>query len=715
MDGGGGPPRAAETARLGLRRRMALFFLLIGLVAGGLFAGVLVMIALEADEATRKTATLFGGGAILGAVGLVAWVGLRFDEAVAQPVERIARDLRAAAHGGAPAVDPRATGRHLGLLGPAAAEMARSLVAARAETDAAVDRAAAEAARRSRQLEAVLRDLEQGVLICALDHRVTLYNRKALDLLGVGGGLGLGRSLFSLVAAQPLRHAHERVTMRFEDGRHREHPLGLSAPFVTATADGARTLRGRLSLMLDEAEAQAIGYVVSVEDATDALADQLRRDRLLRESACGLRKPAANLRAVADLLPGAEGAERRRLLTTLDLESDRLAARLDRLEAESRALAEGAWPMSDMFSTAFFTSVIRRRTGAQNWSAEITGAPVWLHGDSVALVEMLDRLLNRIADAYGVRAFRLSARPNGARVSVEAAWRGPPAPEVELAAWLAEPLDAAVGGVTPRELLDLHRAELWCAAADGEEARLRLSLPGPREAHLGRPRPPAARPEFYDFGLLDRPAPAAAADAPLRALDYVVFDTETTGLDPRGADRIVSIAGVRVVNGRVLRGETFDRIMNPGRRIPEAATRIHNISNAMVAEAPPTAAVLPSFAAFVGDSVLVAHNAAFDLAFLAKEQAASGVRFDQPVLDTVLLAAHLHGQSDSLTLDALCERFAIDIPPEARHTALGDSLATAELLLRLFDMLEAVGVRTLGAALEASREATAVRRKQAAY
>jgi DNA polymerase-3 subunit epsilon len=402
------------------------------------------------------------------------------------------------------------------------------------------------------------------------------------------------------------------------------------------------------------------------------------------------------------------------LLATLSNEADRLDQRLGRLEAEAQAVSAGAWPMSDMFSNALFASAIRRRSGAQNFSAEIIGAPCWLHGDSVGLVEMIDVLLNRIADALGVRAFTLSASPQGERVTLDIGWRGAPVAEAQLAAWTAEPLDDAVAGVTSRELLQLHRADLW-SVEDGRGAHVRIALPGPEEAHKGRPRPSAARPEFYDFGLLERPSAEADRDAPLRALDFVVFDTETTGLDPRGTDRIISVAGVRIVNGRVLKGETFDRLAHPGRLIPAASTKVHHITNAMVADAPPLAQVLPQFHAFVGDSVLVAHNAAFDLAFLAKEEAESGVRFDRPTLDTVLLAAHLHGQSDSLTLDALCERFAIDIPPEARHTALGDSLATAEVLLRLIDMLEAAGVRTLGEALEASNAAKAIRKKQAAY
>jgi DNA polymerase-3 subunit epsilon len=693
---------------------MALFFVLIGVSALALIGGALVVIAQEIPPERMKTLSLYGGGALFALLGLVAWVGVKFDENVARPVERIARDLRASAFGGGATVDAAASGRHLGLLGEAARAMAGALAEARAETDASVELATRVAERRRRQLETVLRDLEQGVLICAKNHRVTLYNRQALDLLGVAGELGLGRSLFSLVAAQPLRHALDRVTMRFEDGRHVDHPLGLGAPFVTATADGARTLRGRLTLMLNEAEKAPLGYIVTFEDATATLSDQLRRDRLLRESAEALRKPVSNVRAVADLLPDAQGAERRRLLAQLDLEADRMAARLSRLESEAQAIAAGTWPMSDMFSNALFASAIKRRTGAQNFSAEIVGAPCWLHGDSVALVEMLDAMLNRIADSRGVRAFSLRAAPQEGRVALDILWRGAPVTEADLRAWLAEPLDAAVAGVTSQELLDLHRASIWTDEDHGA-ARLRVTLPGPVDAHRGRPRPAAARPEFYDFDLLDRPAPGVSMDTPLRALDYVVFDTETTGLDPRGADRIISIAGVRVVNGRVLRGECFDRLAHPGRPIPAASTRVHHITDAMVRDAPPVADVLPRFHGFVGDSVLVAHNAAFDLAFLAKEEAASGVRFEQPALDTVLLAAHLDGQSDSLTLDALAERFAIDIPPEARHTALGDSLATAELLLRLFDMLEAVGVRTLGEALEVSRAATAIRKKQAAY
>jgi DNA polymerase III subunit epsilon len=97
------------------------------------------------------------------------------------------------------------------------------------------------------------------------------------------------------------------------------------------------------------------------------------------------------------------------------------------------------------------------------------------------------------------------------------------------------------------------------------------------------------------------------------------------------------------------------------------------------------------------------------------KEAAAGVRFDHPVLDTVLLGALVHGQEDSLTLDVLADRYGVVLPPEQRHTALGDSLATAEVLLKLLDLLAASGITTLKDAVEASGKVAAIRRQQAKY
>lgn len=218
------------------------------------------------------------------------------------------------------------------------------------------------------------------------------------------------------------------------------------------------------------------------------------------------------------------------------------------------------------------------------------------------------------------------------------------------------------------------------------------------------------RPEFYDFALFEQRVAGPIYDQTLATLDFVVFDTETTGLRPSAGDEIVQIAGVRVVNARVLEGDSFDHLVNPQRPIPRSSTRFHGITDTMVAGCPPASVVLGQFHRFAVDSVLVAHNAAFDLKFLKLKEGETGARFDHPVLDTLLLSVVLHPNHETHTLDAIAERLDVEI--KQRHTALGDSVTTAYILVKMFDALAARGIHTLRDAIQASDAIYSVRKLQ---
>jgi DNA polymerase-3 subunit epsilon len=217
-----------------------------------------------------------------------------------------------------------------------------------------------------------------------------------------------------------------------------------------------------------------------------------------------------------------------------------------------------------------------------------------------------------------------------------------------------------------------------------------------------------ARPEFYDFDLVRlREVPAAVALRPLSALAYCVFDLETTGLDIAG-DQIVSVGAVRALGTRVLAGETFSTLVDPGRPIPAAATAIHGIDDAAVAGAPAPADAILRLKDFAHDAILVAHNAAFDLSFVRRAAAAGGYAFDNPPFDTLLIARWLFPDLPDHSLDALGKLLGVD--PGRRHSALDDARATAAIFAKLLEMCAARGIASYGDLMAASNMALDMRR-----
>jgi len=211
------------------------------------------------------------------------------------------------------------------------------------------------------------------------------------------------------------------------------------------------------------------------------------------------------------------------------------------------------------------------------------------------------------------------------------------------------------------------------------------------------------RPEFYDFDLFSWSAASHELDDRLLSeLAYTVFDTETTGLQPTQGDEIIQIGATRIVNRRLLRHECFDQLINPQCRLSPQSIEVHGITPELLVDQPTIAVVLPKFHAFCADTVLVGHNAAFDMRFLQLKEKQTGVRFEQPVLDTLLLSAVLHSNQTTHRLEAIAERLGVSV--FGRHTALGDAIVTGEVFLKMLPLLAEMGIRTLRQAREASQK-----------
>jgi len=317
-------------------------------------------------------------------------------------------------------------------------------------------------------------------------------------------------------------------------------------------------------------------------------------------------------------------------------------------------------------------------------------------------------LASRLHEEFGVREIRFGLEAAGPLAHLDVIWTGAPIGSETTMAWQTDAME--LGGeaspLTLKQIVERHNAEIWYQIhrpSHREFFRIAIPVTKPEETQWSAPPVGESRPEFYDFDLFHQPGQTPELDTrPLAALSYTVFDTETTGLSPSGGDEIVSIGAVRIVNGRLLEHEVFEQLVNPQRRMSAEATRITGIDNAMLEDQPAIGKVLPAFREFCEDTVLIAHNAAFDMRFLRLKEETTGARFTQPVLDTLLLSAVLQPDSESHALDAIARRMGIN--PIGRHTALGDAIMTGEVFLRMIPLLAEQGIRTLGEAREASQK-----------
>ena len=651
-------------------------------LAAAFGADVVVTVAagysLSQGVVERETLTALVLVSLAGASVLFAVSWKIIDFLVVRSIRRMAAEVRAIAYGvGREGVDPE---RYFMIspLPEAVNEVCSRMVRARAELAEGLSVATRKSEENSNRLAAILNDLHEGVVVCNQRHQLVLYNQVAFDMLRETAELGLGRSLFETISREPLVHMFDVLVNRAEIA-------GKGIPFLAGTVDGNMLLQARMTLIHTE-NGTVTGYVVTMVDAGPQLAALASREALLRDVADGVEAPLRRLAMSADDLE------------VVRRESAAIGKAVRRVTEGYQRMLSGWWPMADINSTELLSFVASRL--GEDIRATVVGLPVWLHGDSHSLVMAVESLILRTADRVGAAEFDLSAGGGEDGAWIEFSWRGEVVEQALLERWLAQPL-VALGGMTLRDVLHHHSgANLMRERREGGGGALRLPMLKGVEQHgqQGKHALPG-RPEFYDMTLLEQARDTGAMGGQtLKSLTYVVFDTETTGLHPSQGDQIVSIAGVRIVNGRILSGEIFNRIVNPGRPIPLESVHFHGLTDEMVKDKPPAEVVLPQFRAYLSDAVLVAHNAAFDLKFLRMRESQLKIRFDNPVLDTMILSNYLDGPEAGHSLDAICERYGIVITD--RHTALGDAMVTAAVLLRQIEALEARGIHTLDEAVK---------------
>ncbi len=592
--------------------------------------------------------------------------------------------------------------RHLtGILNESAGEFQKL----RTEVREQVQIARAQLRDERNRLAALMSELPSGVLVCNSEGQILLYNTQAQKLLQRPGHLiGLGRSLFSVLDREPIVHALDLL--------HQASRQGQNAPsthFMITIHEGLSLKINMAPVFTEDLNDRRIsGFVLAIENMTQQIEAELQRDLMFQTLTEAMRFSTGEIRQAISAILGhpelpPEKLNEHRL--TIDRASQAIEDQVQYAKADY-ARHQYAQTKTENVLGEYLLELVRKHL-ARRLRLEIetqTSHDLWLKINSFAIVQGLAQLGDCLKQA-GIRGVRFDlAKVSDKEARLKINWPGCHMVKSMLLEWQRRPLiyDAHNRLISFLDLVGQHGGcvDVVSGAEDACES-LQLTLPiAEPGGHWSDPTRPGDRPIYYEFDLFNQPGWEELGKIPLNKLTFVVFDTETTGLHPADGDEIIQIGAIRIVNGRILYNETIEHLVNPRRSVPRDSVQIHGITPDLLVGQPTIDKILPVFHAFAEGAVLVAHNAAFDMKFLRMKEFECALRFDHPVLCTLLLSSALHPNQDHHSLDMVAKR--LQIPIVGRHTALGDAIVTAEVLVKLLPLLEAEGIRTLEDAIQVS-------------
>ena len=667
---------------------------------------------------------------LLPLVGLSVWFWRGQDRRYVQGLDRLMEKVKLLTVAEqSQKLDVHAESPELHRLGEAIHALAAQRDRWRDDVQSQVAQASQSIQQERNRLAALMSELNQSVVVCNLDGRILLYNNRARlafrvmsGASSVAGGaewMGIGRSIYAVLDRSLLAHALENLRQRMARGASQP-----STQFLTSTASG-QLLRFHMAPVrsgesvdtrAEAGGADIQGFVLTLDNVTHSFEEASQREQRLLSLAEASRASLAKVQSAVDLLMLDDQAPeaRQKSLHAVREEVGAMGQRITDLVARSTETLKTRWPLEDMLGADLVLAAQRRivsHCGRDTGDVVLDNVDpqVWLKVDSLGVLQVLTYLASRLFDEFDSRFVQLRLAQADDKVHLDLVWSGQAMSTETVMGWELDPMHLGQdrSPLTVRDVMDRHGGVMeFDRERTRHQAFFRLVLPragaqeGIEAAHV---MSQDSRPEYYDFDLFQMSeSHHSLDDRPLKSLSYTVFDTETTGLNPSQGDEILQIGATRIVNGRLLRQDAFEQLIDPGRSIPAATIPIHGITPEMVQGQPRIGQVLPTFHAYAHDMVLVAHNAAFDMKFLQLKERSTGLRFDQPVLDTLLLSAVIHPHQESHRLEAIAERMNITVL--GRHTALGDAMVTAEVFLRMIALLAEMGIHTLGQAREAAQK-----------